>query len=96
MGLVIGATYPQELKALRELCPDMAFLIPGVGAQGGSLEAAVRWGTDRKGRLAIINSSRQVIYASTGRDFAEAARREALRLREAISAVLEEEGVGWS
>ena len=96
IGLVAGATYPEELKNLRTLCPDMAFLVPGVGSQGGDLEAAVRWGPDARGRLAIISSSRQVIYASDGNDFAQAARREAGRLRDQINGVLEREGKGWS
>ena len=96
IGLVVGATYPEELKAVRDLCPDMPVLIPGVGAQGGGVEEAVRYGTDSSGRLAIINSSRQVLYASSGRDFAEAARKEASRLREEINAVLAREGLGWS
>ena len=96
IGLVVGATCPEELKGLRELCPDMAFLIPGVGAQGGDLEAAVRSGIDSKGRLAIISSSRQVIYASRGSDFAQAAREQATNLREEINGVLEREGKGWS
>lgn len=96
VGLVVGATYPKELEQVRELCPDMPLLIPGVGAQGGSLEDVVRLGTDAKGRLAIINSSRQVLYASADKDFAEAARREALRLRDSINDVLMREGVGWS
>lgn len=96
LGLVVGATYPHELKVVRELCPDMPLLIPGVGAQGGDLEAAVRWGTDSRGRMAIINSSRQVLYASKGQDFPQAARREATKLRDAINDVLAREGVGWS
>ncbi len=96
LGLVVGATYPHELSALRELCPDMVFLIPGVGAQGGSLEDAVRFGTDSRGRRAVINSSRQVLYASGGHDFAVAARREALRLRDEINRTLVSEGKGWS
>ena len=96
VGLVMGATYPQELKVARELCPDMAFLIPGVGAQRGGLEQAVRWGVDSDGRLAIINSSRQVLYASSGGDFPRAARQEAMRLRDEINAVLTREGLGWS
>ena len=95
IGLVIGATYPQELKEVREICPDMPFLIPGVGAQGGGLEEAVRLGTDGRGRQAIINSSRQVVYASGGADFAQAARREAMRIRDEINHVLEQEGKGW-
>ena len=96
VGLVVGATFPEELKVVRELCPDMPILIPGVGAQGGALEEAVRSGTDKNGRLAIINSSRQVLYASGGKDFAQAARREAIRLRDSINDALEREGKGWS
>ena len=96
VGLVVGATYPEELDLVRQLCPDMAFLIPGVGAQGGSLEEAVRWGTDSRGRLAIINSSRQVLYASDGKDYPEAARREAVKMRDEINRVLTREGKGWS
>ena len=95
VGLVVGATYPEDLIAVRELCPDMPFLIPGVGAQGGDLEEVVRRGTDVRGRRAIINSSRQVLYASSGQDFAGAARREAMRLREQINSVLAIEGLGW-
>ena len=82
---VLGATYPEQLKSVRRACPGMPFLIPGVGAQGGDLEAAVRDGVDSNGRRAIINSSRSIIYASTGGDFPEAARREAARLRDAIN-----------
>lgn len=96
IGLVMGATYPEELRSVRDLCPEMAFLVPGIGSQGGDLEAAIRWGADSRGRLAIINSSRQVIYASKGSDFAEAARREAAKLRDQINGVLDGEGKGWS
>ena len=96
LGLVVGATYPEELKVVRELCPDMPMLIPGVGAQGGGLEEAVLGGTDARGRLAIVSSSRQVLYASSGEDFSQAARREAMKLRDSINQVLEREGKGWS
>ena len=96
LGLVLGATFPDELKVVRELCPDMPFLIPGVGAQGGDLNDTVRWGTDSKGRLAVISSSRQVLYASSDDDFPQAARREALRLRDEINDLLAREGKGWS
>ena len=96
IGLLVGATYPEELRVVRGLCPDMPILIPGVGAQGGDLAEAVRGGTDSRGRLAIINSSRQVLYASSGKNFPQAARREAMRLREEINDVLAREGKGWS
>ena len=85
IGLVVGATYPEEMKAIRELQPDMLFLIPGIGAQGGDLEATVRYGVDAHGEKAIINSSRQVLYASRGIDFAEAARKAALEINEKIN-----------
>jgi orotidine-5'-phosphate decarboxylase len=66
----------------------MPILIPGVGAQRGDLEQAVRYGVDSRGKLAIINASRQVLYASRGRDFAEAARRTAQSLRDAVRQAL--------
>ncbi len=58
LGLVVGATYPQEMRRVRDACPDMPFLIPGVGAQGGDLEESVRLGTNAAGRMAIVSSSR--------------------------------------
>ena len=86
--LVAGATYPSEVARLRELCPDMTFLVPGVGAQGGELEAVVRGGLTAAGAGLLINSSRQVIYASkSSEDFAAAARAAALRLRDSINAL---------
>ena len=84
---MVGATHPDELKDLRTSAPDMPFLIPGIGAQGGNLEAAVTEGTDARGGNAVINSSRGIIYASDSHDFADAARRETLRLRDAINQV---------
>jgi orotidine-5'-phosphate decarboxylase len=95
MGLVVGTTNPDQLESVRGICPGMPLLIPGIGAQGGDLEAAVRLGTDHRGRLAIVSSSRGIIYASGGPDYAEAARREASRLREAINRILASEGKGW-
>jgi orotidine-5'-phosphate decarboxylase len=88
VGLVVGATYPQELKEIRQLCPQMHLLIPGIGAQGGDLEWAVRHGTDAEGGRAIFASSRQVLYASRGRDYARAAREAADRLRQQINSFL--------
>ena len=95
LGLVVGATYPEQLEQVRRTCPDMPLLVPGVGAQGGELAAAVRGSVDARGRRAIVNSSRSIIYASDGRDFAGAARRAAARLRDGINGILEAEGVGW-
>jgi len=85
IGLVIGATYPEELRLIRESHLDMPILIPGVGAQGGDLDLAVRYGVDSQGERAIINSSRQIIYASRGKDFPQAARRAATELRDQIN-----------
>jgi len=85
IGLVIGATYPEELRLIRNSHPDMPLLIPGIGAQGGDIALAVRYGVDAQGGRAILNSSRQIIYASREKDFAEAARRAASSLREQIN-----------
>jgi orotidine-5'-phosphate decarboxylase len=73
-GLVVGATKPAELAALRERAPDLPFLVPGVGAQGGSLADSLK--ANGKG-IALINASRSIAYASSGSDFAEAARKAA-------------------
>jgi orotidine-5'-phosphate decarboxylase len=81
----VGATWPEELKEVRELVGDeLPILIPGVGAQAGDLEKAVRYGVNSRGELAIINVSRAVIFASSAEDFAQAARAAAQRLREEI------------
>jgi orotidine-5'-phosphate decarboxylase len=86
VGLVVGATYPDELAAVRALCPDMPILVPGVGPQAGELERSVRAGLDAQGGGIIVNASRSVLYASEGRDFAAAARAAAEALRAAIEA----------
>lgn len=85
-GLVVGATCPEELREIRERVGNMPILIPGVGAQGGDLNAAVKAGMDDNGRGIIVNSSRGVLYASNGKDFARAARAEVCKLHDAISA----------
>lgn len=88
-GFVVGATYPAELAAARALAPTASFLIPGIGAQGGDLTAAVAHGLpvgqapDAVGP--VINAGRSVLYASAGVDFAQAARAAALALRDAIN-----------
>jgi orotidine-5'-phosphate decarboxylase len=84
IGLVAGATYPAQLARLRELCPTMLFLVPGVGAQGGEAEAAVRAARAADGGGFIVNVSRQVLYASRGQDYAQAARAAARRARDSI------------
>jgi len=85
IGLVVGATYPDELKAIRQLCPEMPLLIPGIDAQGGDLALAVKNGIDAGGEKAIIAVSRQVLYASKGKDFAKAARQSAQGIRDDIN-----------
>ena len=96
LGLVVGATVTQQLKSVRELCPEQVILIPGVGAQGGDLSTSVLYGVDNRGRLAIINSSRGIIYASQESDFAQAARIAASKIKENINSVLETSGKGWT
>ena len=88
LGLVVGATYPEELRRIRQDYPDMPLLIPGVGAQGGELSQVVRYGVDAGKQRTIINSSRQILYASKGKDYAEAARRAAEELRDRINGFL--------
>lgn len=84
-GVVVGATYPAELAAVRAILPDAPILVPGIGAQGGDIAATVRSGQDARGGGLLISASRSVLYASSGDDFAEAARAEASRLRNAIN-----------
>jgi orotidine-5'-phosphate decarboxylase len=84
--LVVGATYPRELAEVRALVGDMPLLVPGVGAQGGDVEPVVANGCTRSGTGLIISSSRAILYASAGEDFAEAARAAAASLRERINA----------
>jgi orotidine-5'-phosphate decarboxylase len=88
-GLVVGATYPEELVRLRKLAPSLPFLIPGIGAQGGNLDAAVSAGPTADGVGPLINSSRGIIYASSGPDFADAARQAAENLRDRINQLRE-------
>lgn len=83
--LVVGATYPEELAQVRKIVGDMPILIPGIGAQGGDVEKTVLAGKDSNGQGMIINSSRGIIYASSGPDFAEAARTETLKLHNSIN-----------
>ena len=85
VGLVVGATYPTELAAVRRRCPALPILLPGIGGQGGALAASVRGGVDAAGAGLIVSASRSILYASSGKGFAGAARREAERLRDAIN-----------
>lgn len=84
-AVVVGATYPEELVKVRQLVGDLPILIPGIGAQGGEVEATVKAGKDSKNQGMIFNSSRGIIFASSGEDFAEAARREAQKLNDEIN-----------
>ena len=79
-GLVVGATYPEQLGAVRTLAPDLPILIPGVGAQEGDLEAALQQGADLRGEMAIVNVSRGIAYADRGEGWREAARASAERI----------------
>src|SRR5205814_1750913 len=83
-GLVVGATYPAELAAVATIARGLPILIPGAGAQGGDVEASARAAGDNP---FVVNSSRGIIYAGNGPDFADAARRAALSLRDQIEAV---------
>lgn len=85
LGLVVGATYPAEIERVRAVAPTLPLLIPGVGAQGGDALATVRAGW-RPGAPIIVNSSRAILYASHGEDFAAAARSEAIKTRDLLQA----------
>ena len=83
--LVTGATYPEELGEVRGIVGDMPLLVPGVGAQGGDVEAVLKAGVDSSGQGLSISSSRGIIYAGSGSDFAEKAGQAAMQLRDEIN-----------
>jgi orotidine-5'-phosphate decarboxylase len=85
LGLVVGATYPAEIERVRQVAPKVPLLIPGVGAQGGDAVATVKAGW-RSDAPIVVNSSRAILYASGGEDFADAARREAMKTRDLLDA----------
>ena len=87
-GVVVGTTYPKEIQEVRAITGDLPMLMPGVGAQGGDLEASVHAGLDSRGAGIIINASRTVIFTSRGKDFATAARARAQELHAAIQKAL--------
>jgi orotidine-5'-phosphate decarboxylase len=89
IGFVVGATQSQQLRSIRKLAPHAPLLIPGIGAQGGNLEDVVRYGCDANGELAIINASRSILYASSGKDFAKESRSEAILLNDTINSFRE-------
>jgi orotidine-5'-phosphate decarboxylase len=84
-ALVVGATWPEQLREVRAIVGDMPFLVPGVGAQGGDVEAVVRNAKTADGSGLIVSSSRAILYASNGDDFAEAAGNAAKALRDEIN-----------
>jgi orotidine-5'-phosphate decarboxylase len=84
VGLVVGATHPEEMEEVREHAGDLPFLVPGIGTQGGDTEAAVEHGTDGGG-VGLVNSTRSIIYAGDGERFEEAARGAARSLRDALN-----------
>jgi orotidine-5'-phosphate decarboxylase len=89
---VVGATKADMLAGIRQIVPDHFLLVPGVGAQGGSLQDVARYGLNSHCGL-LVNSSRQIIYASEEADFAEAAGREAAKVQEEMEALLQERGL---
>ena len=90
LGLVVGATYPVEIERVRSLAPTLPLLIPGVGAQGGDAVATIKAGYRQSQGVTsgavIVSSSRAILYASSGPDFAQAARNEAMRTRDVLRA----------
>ncbi len=86
-GAVVGATWPEELAEVRRICPDLPILIPGVGPQGGDLEASLKAGLDAAGGGVLISSSRGIIYSDSSADFATSARKAADSLRTRINEI---------
>ena len=89
VGLVMGATWPEQLERVRRICPDMLLLVPGVGPQGADLGQAVRAAMDAEGGGFIVSSSRQVLYAASGDNYAGEARKAALALRDEMNGLRE-------
>lgn len=85
IGIVVGATYPEELKELRKLLPQTVILIPGLGTQGGDTEKTIKYGIDRRAAGIVINVSRAILYASDKDDFGQKTREEAGKFRELIN-----------
>jgi orotidine-5'-phosphate decarboxylase len=84
-ALVTGATWPEQLGEVRALVGEMPLLVPGIGAQGGDVEAVVRHGRSSNGSGLLISSSRAILYAGNGEDFADAARTATRELRDTIN-----------
>ena len=88
LGLVVGATYPEQLASVRAIAPNLPILVPGIGAQGGDIQASVKAGIDARGRGMIVSSSRAILYAGAGARFQEAARTAAIGARDALRAAV--------
>ena len=84
-GLVVGATYPGEIARVRRIVGEMPLLVPGIGAQGGDVEATLKAGRTACGTGLIVNNSRAILYAGKGEDFAQAARQAAMTSRALIN-----------
>ncbi len=85
IGIFVGATYPHELKQIRKIFPDKIFLSAGIGVQAASIKQAIQAGRDKKGENIMYNASRSIIYASSGKDFAERAAEETEKLRDSMN-----------
>ncbi len=85
VNLVVGATWPEELSNIRKIVGDMPILVPGIGTQGGDIAAVLAAGGNSQGQGLILNVARSILYASNGMDFAQAAERQAIILRERIN-----------
>ncbi len=92
VGLVVGATQPDDLRAVRQIAPKLPFLVPGIGTQGGDLEAVVQYGSTVDGIGPIINVGRAIIYAEAGQNFASAARAKAIDYRDQINRLRDKYG----
>ena len=88
IGLVVGATHPEEAAKVRKAAPELPFLMPGIGAQGGDPAKIMKIGVTKSGMPPIVNSSRSILYAGTGNKFAEASRDAALRVRDSLNEYL--------
>src|SRR3989344_4204771 len=87
-GLVVGGTFPEDLKKVREAAPNLPILVPGIGAQGGDLKGVLKNGLDKNKQGLIINSSRGIIFASSKGDFADRAREETEKLHKQIQEII--------
>lgn len=85
IGIVVGATYPEELKEIREVLPEAPILLPGLGKQGGDAEKSIKYGEGQNGAPLIVNSSRGIIFASSGDDYASASRESAIAFRDNLN-----------